>query len=125
MFKYWIASNRELLSTDNPITLKLTKDIELEAVFDVYTSVPHEKRVDNHGIIKYYPNPTSQNLNIESLKTIKTVEFFNASGVRVKTISDVNNNKITINISGLKKGLYIINITGNEFSEVIKLVVNE
>jgi len=56
--------------------------------------------------IKIYPNPTKNNLNIVSNRTVDKIEVYNILGGLV--ITEHNLNKISL--KGLSKGLYIVKI---------------
>ncbi|WP_346881644.1 T9SS type A sorting domain-containing protein [uncultured Algibacter sp.] len=70
--------------------------------------------------INVYPNPTSNILNIESVKDINTIEFFNISGKRVLVSS-----KRQIDVSHLKSGIYMVRISSlNNQVETKKIIKN-
>ncbi len=78
-----------------------------------------------YGNIIIYPNPTDNILNIKtsnSQETIKQVVIYNLSGIQVYN-SVFNTNKLTINISTLQEGIYIIKIKTNYNSYNKKLTI--
>lgn len=66
--------------------------------------------------VNLYPNPANEILNIEIYKANfneLTIEIYNATGKQIlkKKIEQIHNSEnITLNISDLKSGLYIVNI---------------
>ena len=61
--------------------------------------------------IRYFPNPASTELTIDSLRVTdrwETAEIINMSGGRYGTISIANKNRITLNLKRLVPGHYII-----------------
>jgi peroxidase len=65
------------------------------------------------GGIKIFPNPASNVLNVElgNADESSVVKIFSANGELVKTLISGVNSNLQINISGLPKGFYAINIT--------------
>ena len=55
-----------------------------------------------------YPNPASTTINLRALSTITNVEVFNTLGQRVMT-STPGSDEVTLNVSSLQAGVYIIN----------------
>ncbi|MDD3667176.1 MAG: T9SS type A sorting domain-containing protein [Bacteroidales bacterium] len=76
----------------------------------------------NDNIIKLYPNPAENTLNIESRDIIKEIEFYDALGKKTKTIT-LNRKETIIDISSLAKGNYIVNLITDKGKITKKLVV--
>jgi len=56
-----------------------------------------------------YPNPANENINIKSSnKEIKNITLFNLIGKRILNQSNVNSKYVSINISSLPKGTYLV-----------------
>lgn len=72
-----------------------------------------------------YPNPAQDEFNI-SLTELKQyqVRMINASGAIIKEFK-VNNNKISINCSEMKSGIYILIVSSNDEIFKQKLVINK
>ena len=66
-----------------------------------------------------YPNPTSGNIYIESsdILTINGVKLYNGLGQSLKIATSITNNKITIDLSAVPSGAYILAI--NESRKII------
>ena len=67
----------------------------------------------NNTTFKLYPNPTKNNVIIESNHTINTILIFNSIGQKIKTILDVNTLSTEINTEQLNEGVYFIKLTTN------------
>lgn len=81
---------------------------------------------DKQSSVRMYPNPTNHILNIESSNlsalNSKTVEvkIYNVLGKSKVIKSRVINNKLSIDVSGLSSGLYIVQVEG--INTVLKFV---
>ena len=77
-------------------------------------SLSVESTASNNKLSKfnfsYAPNPANNFINLSAAKTISKVEFFNNLGQNVLATS-VNALSSNVNISGLNKGIYMMNIT--------------
>lgn len=60
-----------------------------------------------------YPNPVTDVLNVSSQNTIEEVNIFNMLGQKVMNATP-NAQTLSLNISSLNSGVYIINTTGEE-----------
>ncbi len=78
----------------------------------------------NTNIINIFPNPTSNYITIVSDRSINSVSVYNMKGVRIKTINNINAIECQIDLQYLSKGLYLVNITGDGWSEQKRLVKN-
>lgn len=74
-------------------------------------------------IFKFHPNPAEDELYILGTHKIKTIEFFNVLGKRV-AFYHYNKSIIKIDISNLRRGIYIIQaIDEHNKQETKKLIV--
>lgn len=71
----------------------------------------------------YYPNPTQGMLTIQYTDTIESVEIYNAVGQLVGT-QEFNNNQITVDMSGLSNGTYLLKLHIDGYQQLIKVVKN-
>lgn len=63
------------------------------------------------GSVKMYPNPAINEVRISSLEAvISTVEIVDLSGKVVMTFNDIDSLNASLNIEGLSKGMYHVNI---------------
>jgi hypothetical protein len=85
--------------------------------------------IENENEILLYPNPANHILNIKCLgnssKNIHVV-IFDILGKNIlnQNISSTNNEAQSIDISHLPKGIYVVKITGDNFS-VCKTITKE
>ena len=71
-----------------------------------------------------YPNPASSVLNIcSTLQGTATVRLMDITGRVVRTLNVDSLNKTQISVDGLTTGVYLLNISGNDFSVTRKLIV--
>ncbi|MDP2889028.1 MAG: T9SS type A sorting domain-containing protein, partial [Bacteroidota bacterium] len=124
---YEFFSGNELNVTDLSTSIllsageyRLYSDVKLPAFKDLATSI-HEKVT--HSTIRVYPNPASDQIQIESEEMIRSAELFTIDG---KIIKKVNPNSKTLNIRlvGLNAGMYFLRVQtgGRIFTE--KIVMN-
>ena len=60
--------------------------------------------------LKMYPNPAKNNLTIDGINSIDNIEVYNIIGQRVINLNP-KSNSVTINVSGLQNGLYVVKTT--------------
>lgn len=71
--------------------------------------------------LSYYPNPVLDNLNIMYSENIMSVTVFNLVGQKVMTITP-NATNVVLDMSRLSAGTYMVHITADSASKVIKLI---
>lgn len=73
--------------------------------------------------ITIYPNPVDAFLKIENSSSIKKIEIYDFSGKIIQTNINTENHLITLNVSSLPTGIYLLKITtatGNINKKIIK-----
>jgi hypothetical protein len=75
---------------------------------------------NNIDILKISPNPTSNNINIKSSKSINSISIFNTLG---KKVFAINFHQKEINISHLTKGIYMVRILFEDKKSVVRKVI--
>ncbi len=75
--------------------------------------------------LKIYPNPASEILYIE-LNTEKQfkVSLYDILGQKLNLFPQKQFNKLILNVSGLKKGIYLLKVEGKDFSQTRKIVID-
>ena len=74
-------------------------------------------------VFKFHPNPVEEELFVLGTHKIKSIEFIDILGKRV-AIYHFNKSIIKINVSELKSGIYLIQVTNeNNKQETKKLIV--
>ena len=76
---------------------------------------------NNLSQVSIYPNPLSDILNIHSKMNITKLEIYNVSGQKVLSQQNVKGNQ-QINTSGLKSGVYFIQLISENAAKTIKLI---
>lgn len=90
---------------------------KIQLVFDPALSAP--KFAD--AKFSYYPNPTRNQLNITAAKNISKVELYNVLGQNVLT-NVVNATQKQVDISNLKTGIYMMEVTVENTKQSFKIV---
>jgi CubicO group peptidase (beta-lactamase class C family) len=79
---------------------------------------------NNNNLVKIFPNPSKDGVNIKSDKIISKVEIFNSQGQLIKTVNS-QNKEISVSIDGLLSGIYFAKVhTNNGNVWVEKIIVN-
>lgn len=73
--------------------------------------------IENSGNVSVYPNPASSNVNFVSSKDASLVEVMDITGRKMGVFS-MSNNKVSIETSQFKAGMYIYQVVGDK-NEVI------
>lgn len=75
---------------------------------------------------KIYPNPANTEINIKVNRALGDVEIIllDVNGRKVYSEAILLNNNYKLNVSGLQKGLYILNINSQNFSINEKVIIN-
>jgi len=71
--------------------------------------------------ITAFPNPVTNNLNINSAENINQVTIFNMLGQAVLEVAP-NNSDATIDVSALQSGLHIVRVATDSGSQTLKVV---
>jgi hypothetical protein len=74
--------------------------------------------------VRIYPNPVTEILYIEPLKSLEQIELLNTSGKTIMTISGHRNNTIQMNVGDLPKGLYFLRVRDiNSKASTLKVII--
>ncbi len=120
-----LASNSELNITDPfnltaPNFLPMQNSMVLEGSYwNLKTSVVDYSVEDKFADV--YPNPVSDLMNIKSDNEITGVEIFNVIGQSVIMITDIRTENVTMDVSGLKTGLYVVKVSSIKGSQVLQI----
>lgn len=74
----------------------------------------------NNLEVALYPNPTNDNLNIETTLELKSIEIFNIQGQKV-----LESNQKQINVSDLAAGMYMVKIQDAEDNVATKRIIKK
>lgn len=72
--------------------------------------------------LKIYPNPIKNNLNIESKTALSLITIYNTIGKKIKS-EKTNQLKLTLNLSGIANGIYILNITDTQGNKTTRKLI--
>jgi hypothetical protein len=89
------------------------------------TNFPSQINSFNGIEINLFPNPTSGDVYIAASESIDYVEIINLSGQLVSTQNLNGTNNSSINIEGLKYGIYFLLIYPDSGVKVVKRIVKE
>jgi hypothetical protein len=70
-----------------------------------------------------YPNPSNGVVNLDVPFNVQTLTIYNVIGQEIKSISDLQKGTVTIDISELDNGLYIINVLNDKNQTITKKIL--
>ena len=124
---YEFFSGNELNVTDVNASLllkageyRLYSDKKLPVFKDLATSVSEKTR---HSAIRVYPNPATDQIQIESEEIIRFAELFAIDGKNIKK-TNANTNSINIRLDELKPGMYFLRVQTDSQLFTEKVVKN-
>lgn len=120
-FTNW-TSNGSVVSTDNPYSFTLTANITLTANFESTGSEPQGIDDINSANIALYPNPAHTSVTLTGISGQATVTVVDMNGREVHTQA-INNQAITLDLTGYAQGAYFVRITGEQVNVIRKLIV--
>lgn len=103
--KYTGATNQQF-NLDNLVSLKSTLE--------------EPSYVETVGTVTIYPNPVSETLNIVSEEEITQLSVYTISGKLIWSQRQVENN--SLDVSGLKAGMYVLKIKNETSTNVLKFI---
>jgi len=95
-------------------------DIEVPLDFDVFAGVMSTVAFSNNNF-KYYPNPVSSTLSIDSANLIESVKVFNVLGKEVFS-NTYDNTSVDINMNALSSGTYLMKVTIGGNTQTFKVI---
>ena len=104
-----------IISSSNDITSGVIQPTKLKISSNTTTGIINHLLSNNP--ISVYPNPVTNILNITGIDNTK-VEFITDNGSIIHT--DISNS--TIDLSGFRSGIYILNISNNSQSKSFKII---
>lgn len=72
--------------------------------------------------VTLYPNPTTGRISIVSSKSVNLIKVYDSTGKRVLTFNTQEEQNITVDLSALESGIYIIEVQGDNYRKVEKLL---
>ncbi|HXD91926.1 MAG TPA: C10 family peptidase [Bacteroidia bacterium] len=105
-FYNWQVQQEACASSAVPVTVTV----------QVCTGIKQE--IGNGQSIAIYPNPTSQNITLQSVKSLGVVKVYNSIGQLVAK-QETNENILQLNLSEFEPGVYLV-LVGNYQTKIIK-----
>jgi uncharacterized repeat protein (TIGR01451 family) len=114
-----IPNNASIYFDTNPAIVTNTFNIK-------FTSPLNTISFDDRNLV-LSPNPANDNVQVsltDAMENINEIVFYDMLGKTVKTVPVLSNENITVDISDLSKGVYLVEInTENHFKTIKKLVI--
>lgn len=87
----------------------ITSNLGVVYIDNIYFYKETTASIENNDLLGFsmFPNPASNQLKISAQEAISSVNVFDVSGRKVKSFT-INNNNITLDISDLSEGVYLI-----------------
>ncbi len=79
---------------------------------------------EQNQLMKIWPNPTKNNITINALSIINSIQITNALGQLVLSKNNVNETNTTLDVTGLQIGIYFVQLQTKE-GNVIKKIIKE
>ena len=127
------ATEQDAENGVNPLSssTEVTEDTEYYATITIgaCTSEPFEVAVEiildrenfNMANFSYHPNPVKDVLNLSYSENITGVEVYSLVGQKVLS-GNYNNNAVTVNLSQLASGTYLVKVNTENASKTIKVI---
>jgi arabinogalactan endo-1,4-beta-galactosidase len=94
--------------------------IVMDAFLDRSTLNTANFEIENNSLFKVYPNPSSDIIIIKALQNVLTsVKIFDSTGKKIRTLK-AGTSSITMDVSSLKTGLYVMIINNKESLKFLK-----
>lgn len=86
-----------------------------------YSSIETIESIAKTPELKIFPNPATTSINITSPSGIAAASIFSISGKKMNTtVSLIGENSVTLDISELPSGIYLINVPNHKTAKLIK-----
>lgn len=82
------------------------------AYFRVTTSSADAPGADRAEVVTLRPNPARENLTVESGSPLGEVRVYSLSGAELLVAAGGDDMTVTLDVSGLPAGLYMVKVTG-------------
>ena len=97
-------------------------DLDSVGVINQQTSAV--KSIENTEQIRFYPNPCRNFLHIESpSESNKSIEILDITGKKIIELKNISN-AVTIDFTGIPRGVYMIRIFNDQFVTIQKIIKN-
>lgn len=108
----WTGDPNRMVTTDSTVTM--VEDVwGTTGIFDVKAEFAYSM----------YPNPANDILTVANTADVSQVDIYDVTGKMVMTVNVASEN-VTLNVSNLNTGMYIINVTNEKGVQTSKFVKN-
>jgi hypothetical protein len=115
----------------DPVSMSRPNATVYEVYIDANPNSISEFPVKNYvNNLKVYPNPVSNELNVEFSTTVQIkgdIRLYDNNGglvrVLLKETKLKGNEHFSFTLSGLANGVYLCRVRGNDFSKIVKIIV--
>lgn len=122
---YWMATRSTMHG--NPVAMSLTEweypDIAHEGIYTWHGECEVLK-VDDHDLpsFEFYPNPTSDLVNVRSEKQIESISLYNIYGHKIMDQRRVGGISSQLSLSSLAAGIYIMKVEVEERTGAYRII---
>lgn len=117
-FDKWVV-NRQELDSDSLIDLQMIRPMYVTAKFKLLSNIEGVEDLD----LKFFPNPATDHITIENLQRgYNEILFYDVAGIIKFAQTVVDKSKITLPISNLPKGIYIVKINNENTKQIFRFV---
>lgn len=96
-------------------------DIVLSPTAGVPTGIPEPGNVE----ISIFPNPVKSTLNFRNMKDVDRITISNIVGQQVMVTRNISTENISINVSSLNNGVYLVTVYDTKGNSVVRKIVKE
>lgn len=75
--------------------------------------------------LSIFPNPVKSTLNFENLKDVDRIAISNIVGQQVMVTRNIRTEKVSINVSSLTNGIYMVSVTDRNGKSTVRKIVKE
>ena len=119
-----IVLDNDIMSGSGTYAPNPDKNIVVSELKDIQSGIPRFKR-DLRNSTLAFPNPVSNELNIETDSMIQRVEIADVTGNVLLEVSDVNSNRMILYLDKIQHdGIYFLKVETIKGIEVVKLKRN-
>lgn len=116
---FFLGNQHDITVDDLKIYNRVLTPTEISNLYNFNSTLSTKGFSSNTLKATIYPNPTSDNFNIEMENEVKSVEIYSIQGQKVLTCISMN-----VNVSSLPKGIYLVKIEdSNNAVATQKLVI--
>ncbi len=75
--------------------------------------------------VSVFPNPATDQVSIEANIDFHQVELFSITGKRIASFEQPSGNRMSIDVSGIPTGMYLLRVMGHEEATTLRLLLTE